>query len=196
LLDKALNLKADGNKAFTSKPPKLEVARDNYLCALDCLPAVPKHLPPPKLDENRFTEISDEEAEQINLDWETGAERVAVDNDIRDAEKAIWGNLGAVYGQQKLYKEEVDACTRALSFDPHYVKALHRRASANEHIGTWSSLVSAQRDCQLLLSLLPPDSTVAANVSKALDTLPQRIAAAQKREETEVGIKFGGLSTK
>jgi hypothetical protein len=33
-------------------------------------------------------------------------------------------------------------------------------------------------------------------VSKALDTLPQRIGTARKREETEVGIKFGGLSTK
>lgn len=71
-----------------------------YLCALDCLPAVPKHLPPPTLDGNRFAEISDEEAEQIEIDWETGAERVAVDNEIRDAEKALWGNLGAVYGQQ------------------------------------------------------------------------------------------------
>lgn len=95
-----MKLKADGNKNFTSKPPKLEAARDSYLCALDCLPAVPKHLPPPSLDEDRFVEITDEQAEQIERDWEAGPERVAVDNDIRDAEKALWGNLGAVYGQQ------------------------------------------------------------------------------------------------
>lgn len=55
--------------------------------------------------------------------------------------------------------------------------------------------MAAQRDCQLLLSLLQPGSTVAAGVAKALDTLPKRIGVAKKREETEVGIKFGGLST-
>lgn len=89
----------------------------------------------------------------------------------------------------------MEACTRALQLDPHYIKALHRRASANEHIGTWSALVSAQRDCQLLLTLLPPDSTVATGVSKALDTLPKRIGVARKREEAEIGVKMGGLST-
>ncbi|GMK59743.1 hypothetical protein CspeluHIS016_0803490 [Cutaneotrichosporon spelunceum] len=194
LVDKSLQLKKEGNSSFTSKPPKLDAARDSYLCALDCLPAVPKHLPPPSLDEDRFTEITDEEADQINLDNETGTVRVAADNDIREAQKALWGNLAAVYSQQKKYKECVDACNRALKIDPYYVKALHRRASANEHIGTWSALYSAQRDCQLLLSILPPDSTVAAGVAKALDTLPQRINAAKKREENEVGVKFGGLS--
>ncbi|BEJ10590.1 hypothetical protein CspHIS471_0100120 [Cutaneotrichosporon sp. HIS471] len=195
LLDKSISLKNEGNRSFTSKPPKLGAARDSYLCALDCLPAVPKHLAPPRLDQDRFAEITDEEADQINIDWEAGAERVAVDNDIREAQKALWGNLAAVYSAQKLYKDCVDACTRALKFDPHYIKALHRRASANEHIGTWSALVSAQRDCQLLLTILPPDSTVATGVAKALDKLPQRIGAAKKREENEVGIKFGGLST-
>ncbi|BEI85703.1 hypothetical protein CcaverHIS002_0511040 [Cutaneotrichosporon cavernicola] len=195
LLDKSISLKNEGNKSFTSKPPKLDAARDSYLCALDCLPAVPKHLAPPRLDEDRFAEITDEEADQINMDWEAGAERVAVDNDIREAQKALWGNLAAVYSAQKLYKDCVDACTRALKFDPNYIKALHRRASANEHIGTWSALVSAQRDCQLLLTILPPDSTVATGVAKALDKLPQRIGAAKKREENDVGIKFGGLST-
>lgn len=48
----------------------------------------------------------------------------------------------------------------------------------------------------MLLTLLPPDSSVATSVSKALDTLPQRIGAARKREEAEVGLKMGGLSTK
>lgn len=95
-----MKFKADGNKSFTSKPPKLEAARDSYLSALDCLPAVPKHLPAPALDDRRIVEITDEEAEQIELDWQTGAERVSVDNEIRDAQKALWGNLGAVYGQQ------------------------------------------------------------------------------------------------
>lgn len=32
----------------------------------------------------------------------------------------------------------------ALSDDPHYVKALQRRAASNEKIGTWSALSSAQ----------------------------------------------------
>jgi hypothetical protein len=32
----------------------------------------------------------------------------------------------------------------ALEFDPKYIKALQRRAAANEAIGSWSSLTAAQ----------------------------------------------------
>lgn len=32
----------------------------------------------------------------------------------------------------------------ALKDDPHYVKALQRRAGANEKLGSWTSLTSAQ----------------------------------------------------
>jgi tetratricopeptide (TPR) repeat protein len=146
LVDKALDLKAQGNKAFTSKPPRLDLARDDYLRALDCLPPVSKHLPLPSNDEERIREVSDEEAEQIELDFLAGPARIRADNAIRDAQKALWGNLGAVYSKQPTKdKETVDACTQALKFDPKYEKALLRRAAANERIGTWTSLVAAQR---------------------------------------------------
>lgn len=100
LVDKALSLKGEGNKAFTSKPAKLDVARDDYLRALDCLPAVPKHLPPPGPDDPRIREVSDEEADQIELDFLAGPARIRADNSVRDTQKALWGNLGAVYAKQ------------------------------------------------------------------------------------------------
>lgn len=145
LVDKALKLKDAGNKAFTSKPPQFDVARDDYLSALDCLPCVPKHLPLPAPHEDRIREVTDEEAEQIELDFLAGPARIRADNAVRDAQKALWGNLGAVFSKQTgKDKETVDACTQALKIDPKYEKALLRRAAANERIGTWSSLVAAQ----------------------------------------------------
>ncbi len=40
-------------------------------------------------------------------------------------------------------RNEISSCV-ALEIDPHYVKALQRRAAANERISTWSSLTTAQ----------------------------------------------------
>ena len=45
----------------------------------------------------------------------------------------------------------------ALEIDPHYVKALQRRAAANDRLSTWSSLTTAQEGAffhDLLRSLL------------------------------------------
>lgn len=42
--------------------------------------------------------------------------------------------------------------TTALEIDPAYLKAFHRRAQANENIGSWSSLSSAQEGTSLSFS--------------------------------------------
>jgi hypothetical protein len=42
--------------------------------------------------------------------------------------------------------------TAALESKPDYVKAIHRRATANEAIGKWGSLQSALDGAHLLLS--------------------------------------------
>ncbi|KAL1409357.1 hypothetical protein Q8F55_003339 [Vanrija albida] len=197
LLEAATQLKDAGNKLYTSRPPKLDAARDDYLKALSYLPAAPKHLPPPSLDElaggDRFREISDDEAEQIEADEAAGYERVTADLAIRDAQRAIYGNLGAVYAAQKKDKETVDACTKALTYDPTYIKALQRRAAANERIGTWNALAAAQRDLSALLVLLPIDSPQRDSIHATLDKLAPRIKQQQEKEKADVLGKLNNL---
>lgn len=158
---------------------------------------MPKHLAPPSLDDlaggDRFREITDEEAEQIEADERAGYERVTADLAIRDAQRAIWGNLGAVYAAQKKDKETVDACTKALTYDPTYIKALQRRATANERIGTWNALAAAQRDLTALLVLLPIDSPQRDSIHATLDKLAPRIKVQQDKEKDDVLGKLNKL---
>lgn len=208
LLEQAQALKGEGNKAFVIRPhtpATLQTAEDDYKRALGKLPNVPKHLPMPTLqdlaEKERIVEISDEEAEQISKDAAAGPVRCNTDNEIRDAKKVLWANLGAVYVAQGRDRDAVDACTRALHYDPTYQKALLRRASASEKLGSWAALTNAQRDYIALMGMLPaspaPGSADAQNlkqVEQGLKTLPAKIRAAKDKETNEAAAKMGQSS--
>jgi hypothetical protein len=95
----------------------------------------------------------------------------------------------------------------ALEIDLHYTKALHRRASANEEIGSWSSLTSAQEgelyktkaephtptDYTMLLSLISKSSPQLPAIRRTLSTLPRRISAQQEKEKDEMMDKLKEL---
>jgi hypothetical protein len=111
-----------------------------------------------------------------------------------------------------------DIVFSALLDDPHYVKALKRRAETNEIIDSWSSLVSAKeglhfllishtrvscyRICRLfapppdyttLLQILPPSSPDVEKIKRSLWSLQPRIETAQKRDTAEMLQKLKGL---
>jgi hypothetical protein len=84
-----------------------------------------------------------------------------------------------------------------------YTKALHRRATANDRIGSWSSLTSAQEgehftyinhqesanvvsDYQKLVTLLPSSSPQLRAIRAALHGLPSRIKVQQDKEKDEM----------
>lgn len=99
LLAQGARLKDEGNKRFTAKHQQLDEARDSYLSALDKLPLLP---PPSKAAipaASGIQEVTDEEAEAIEAEShdQERQQRVAVENQIRECSKAVWGNLGAVY---------------------------------------------------------------------------------------------------
>ncbi|KZT75186.1 TPR-like protein [Daedalea quercina L-15889] len=102
-------------------------------------------------------------------------------------------NAGACYVKLEEWTEAVSACSEALKDDPTYVKALQRRASANEKIGSWSSLSSAQEDYNTLLTILPSDSPHTADIKRSLASLKPRLEAAQKAETAEMLDKLKGL---
>lgn len=70
LVDRAYIVKDEGNAAFTSEPPKTELAIEKYQSALKLLPPVPKLVTPatkpsPVQSGSGIQEITDEEAEAI-----------------------------------------------------------------------------------------------------------------------------------
>lgn len=93
--------------------------------------------------------------------------------------------------------------TAALKIDEAYTKALHRRGTANERIGSWSSLTAAQdgrltrnpltRDYTKLLPLLHKASPQLPEVRRSLATLPQRITVQQDKEKDEMLGKLKDL---
>jgi len=102
-------------------------------------------------------------------------------------------NIGACHVKLEEYKDAVTACTEALADDPNYVKALQRRATCNERIGSWTSLVSAQDDYNTLLKILPPTSPQITPIQRSLASIKPRAEAAQKKETDEVMSKLKGL---
>lgn len=108
-------------------------------------------------------------------------------------DRAIFhANIGACYFKQSKWKESADACTAALKDDPEYIKALYRRAQANEKLGTWTALESSFKDYKELSSRPHPIS-MKTDIEKGTKTLPKRIADAQEREKAEMMGKLKDL---
>jgi len=69
---------------------------------------------------------------------------------------------------------------------PSYSKALHRRATSNEVIGTWTSLSQADNDYKTLLETLPANSPLLPSVRTASQKLGPRLEQQQKKETDEM----------
>lgn len=90
---------------------------------------------PPRLNKRESDEIDeDQEIEEIQDEESIKAQKLR---------SIIYANIAACHSKLEQHKDTVKACNESLKDDPDYVKALHRRAQANEQIGTWSSLTSA-----------------------------------------------------
>ncbi|KAI0361240.1 TPR-like protein [Trametes cingulata] len=199
-LHDADELKQEGNEHFRAK--RWNEALASYRAALGRLPKRREKLH--TKDKGKARAEDDAHGDETEEDPEVSAAAEEEDANIiipdaeLDAECAkaravLNANIAACFMKLTEHKEVVSACTEALKDDPHYVKALQRRASANEQIGSWSSLSSAQEDYKLLLELLPASSPDLVAVRRSLAALPPRIEAAQKRETAEMLDKLKGL---
>nr|ODN88135.1 hypothetical protein L204_06400 [Cryptococcus depauperatus CBS 7855] len=216
LLSRAINHKNLGNTHYTSKPSQYNKAIECYKLALDHLPAFPKvdddkddkngeelqskendnggltskrkdkGKPPRPPISSGIQQLTEEEAEAINEVEEEEKnktpeqkEREEVKQEIEDATKACYGNLAACYISLVL----------ALKIDPHYTKALHRRASVNERRGNHAALTSALAG----KTLLPPSSPLIPSINRSLSTLPPRIKVEEKKQYDEMMGKLKEL---
>ncbi|KAF8484221.1 hypothetical protein JB92DRAFT_3131775 [Gautieria morchelliformis] len=116
-----------------------------------------------------------------------------LEQDCAKARSVLNGNIAACHVKLGEHKEAVEACSQALLDDPHYTKVLHRRATSNDLLGTWSSLASAEEDYKELLKVLPATSPLVPQIRQALQRVTPRREAAQKAEMGEMMDKLKGL---
>ncbi|VDB99846.1 unnamed protein product [Peniophora sp. CBMAI 1063] len=135
------------------------------------------------------TDPSDEDAEESS----PVAPLSPLEQDCAKARAVLNANIGACHVKLEEWSEVVTACTAAIADDPAYAKAIQRRAQANEKIGSWSALSSAQEDYNKLLEICPKGSAQAREVERALRSLSPRVEAAQKREVDEMMGKLKGI---
>lgn len=81
----------------------------------------------------------------------------------------------------------------ALKDKPTYVKALQRRATANEKLGTWTSLSAALEDYTTLSKHPEVPDSLRPSIRNALRTLPGRIEERKSVETAEMMDKLKGL---
>ncbi|KAJ3155305.1 cytochrome c oxidase subunit 1 [Geranomyces michiganensis] len=121
---------------------------------------------------------------------ESYVEALALCPEDEVGDRAVFhANIAACHIQTKEYAKAVASCSEALKCKPDYQKALLRRASANEKIGSWSSLTDSLSDYKAV-SAADPNNKEAAGMIKSL---PKRIEVQQEKEKAEMMGKLKDL---
>ncbi|KII93337.1 hypothetical protein PLICRDRAFT_121709 [Plicaturopsis crispa FD-325 SS-3] len=203
-LRSAEELKQEGNDYFREK--RWNEALNSYRTAVGRLPrrkerAKARPHSPGDADSERTTDdidhrdTPDAESEEPagNAARDDAQTESPLEAECAKTRSILNANIGACYVKLDEHKEAVKACTEALLDDPHYIKALQRRAASNEKINSWSSLTSAQEDYNTLLTLVSKDSPQIVEIKRSLQYLKPRVEAAQKAETAEMLDKLKGL---
>ncbi|GJN89557.1 hypothetical protein Rhopal_002544-T1 [Rhodotorula paludigena] len=208
LLEHAQQLKQQGNTEFGQG--RWEMALETYREGLNELPirkrssakgkekALPADAEPEKSEGNAAQEGDlDEEAESEEL---SELRAILSANVAACLLKLVRSLLPACVeldpdeqiGQNR-WKDAVKACDDALEDKPGYTKAIHRRALANEAIGSWGSLSSALEDFNKLAALPDNSPLLADQIKQAQARLPKKIEKQQEKEKEEVVGKLKDL---
>jgi hypothetical protein len=193
-------LKAQANRHFAAKD--YDAALSGYLDILALLPPRPK----PKqesseeeqddgqgeAEEAPIGETSPETATQESQESEEAGESEEMQQ-IRQFRSVIYANIAATHLRLSQPRDAVKAATESLLDQPRYVKALYRRAQANEEIATWSGLSAALEDHQTLLSCPDLPSATRPDVQAAIARLEPKAKQAAEREKDEMISKLKGL---
>lgn len=139
-------------------------------------------------DKHEISAASSSQASQPPQEPETEEQE-----QIRLFRSVIYANIAATHLRLDQYRDAVKACNQSLLDQPNYVKALYRRAQANEQIGGWAGLSSALEDNKLLLTLpdLPPATR--PEVAASIQRIGPRAQQAAEKEKDEMISKLKGL---
>ncbi|GAA5848744.1 hypothetical protein JCM3766R1_006587 [Sporobolomyces carnicolor] len=117
----------------------------------------------------------------------------AEDTEITSLRSVLSANVAACLLKLNRWRDAVNACDEALIDQPDYFKALHRRAMANESIGSWSSLSSSLEDFNHLATLPNLTPLLAQQIKLAQARIPKAIKIQQQKEKDEVLGKLKNL---
>lgn len=112
---------------------------------------------------------------------------------VRLFRSVIYANIAATHLRLEQYRDAVKASNQSLLDQPSYVKALYRRAQANEHIGGWSGLSSALEDNKTLLTLPDLPASTRSEVTESIKRLEPQAQQAAEKEKDEMIQKLKGL---
>ncbi|GAA5987420.1 hypothetical protein JCM11641_002285 [Rhodosporidiobolus odoratus] len=132
------------------------------------------------------TSPTEQEEESLDEEQKQQAE-------VTELRAILHANVAACLLKLERYTEAVKACDDALEEKPDYTKALHRRAMANESIGSWGSLSTALEDFTALLSHADLTPLQRTQITLAKKRLPQKIEVQQQKEKDEVLGKLKDL---
>ncbi|CAE6441622.1 unnamed protein product [Rhizoctonia solani] len=193
LLSRAESSKSQGNKLYVED--RYEEAKEHYQHGLTCVPKRKAKPPKPSPNGREGSLEQDSPGEGESHPEEEGK---SPPEELSEWEKKSASlraqlncNIGACCVKLSDHEGAVKACTEALVDDPKYVKALQRRASSNEAIGSWSALASAESDYTALLDLLPPSSK--GPVRLTIARLKPRVQEAKEKETAEMMGKLKDL---
>lgn len=205
-------LKAQANRKFTAKD--YDGALSIYL---DILSQLPAREPSSSTSQEVSDEVRDEQHISVPEDDAEGVNEVNVLNvastsspppsppsqpadveteehqQIRLFRSIIYANIAATHLRLEQYRDAVKASNQSLLDQPNYVKALYRRAQANEQIGGWSSLSSALEDSKLLLTLPDLSQATKSEIMESIKRLEPKAQQAAEKEKDEMIQKLKGL---
>lgn len=103
------------------------------------------------------------------------------------------GSRGMHKWLTQYFSKDITNKTKALKEDPEYIKALHRRAKANEKIGTWHSLDAALHDYEDIEKRLPENSPMHKSIKESISRVKPILSEVQEREKTQMLNKLKDL---
>ncbi|CAE6517937.1 unnamed protein product [Rhizoctonia solani] len=194
LLSRAELSKSQGNKSYVED--RWEEAKEHYQHGLTCVPK--RKAKPPKPTPNGRDGSLEHDSPAESDSRISGEEESSPLEELSELEQKSASlraqlncNIGACCVKLGDHEGAVKACTEALIDDPKYIKALQRRASSNEAVGTWTALASAESDYTTLLDLLPPASK--KSIRLTLARLKPRVQEAKEKETAEMMGKLKDL---
>ncbi|KDN52239.1 TPR-like protein, partial [Tilletiaria anomala UBC 951] len=118
---------------------------------------------------------------------------LAEEQEVSKLRATLYCNMAACHLKLEQYKVAVAACGEALLDAPGYVKALHRRATANEHIGNWSGVSSALDDLKVLLTLKDTPASLRPSIRNKIAQLEPMAKQLGEKEKDEMVQKLKGI---
>ncbi|PWN24511.1 hypothetical protein BDZ90DRAFT_268992, partial [Jaminaea rosea] len=123
-------------------------------------------------------------------------ERARSEREVHSLRTTLWSNLAACELKARRWERAKEACDEALTLEPLHLKSLHRRATACEEVGSYSSLCTACEDLTALLKHPGVPPTFRPTLRSTLARVEKKKATAGEKERDEMLGKLKGLGDK